>query len=383
MREDTARANVRLSAFIRIAALAILMIGLAVAPARAFETSAPQAILVDFETGTILFEKNADELMPPASMSKMMTVYMVFERLKEGRLGLDDTVTVSDNAWRKGGAASGGSTMFLQPGSEVTIEDLLLGIIVQSGNDASIAVAEAISGSEAEFAEAMTERAREMGLDNSTFTNATGLPDERHRTTARDLALLAMRTIADFPEYYDRYYGVETFTHNGIRQGNRNPLLDEGADGLKTGHTSESGYGLVASAEQGEEMSEEEMNALMLEAYRPLELNQFTVALEDNSLLERGLTAAGQMQGMDADTMRQQIVGFIGMGMMMAPPEVPQALLASASAALTSFVQEGGTLVISADPEEPVSMGAIIDSATAGNFDADMISLSVNHEPAE
>ncbi|MBK8909129.1 MAG: D-alanyl-D-alanine carboxypeptidase [Rhodospirillales bacterium] len=219
----------------------------------AFETEARQALLLDINTGSVLFEKNSDELMPPASMSKMMTVHMVFERLKEGKLKTDDAFIVSENAWRKGGAKSGGSTMFLNIGEEVTVDDLLHGIIVQSGNDACIVVAEGLAGSEAAFAERMTQRARELGLKNSTFTNATGWPDPNHMTTAWDLALLAKATIEQFPELY-KLYSVKEFTHNGIRQGNRNPLLykNMGADGLKTGHTEASGYGLTASAQQGE-----------------------------------------------------------------------------------------------------------------------------------
>ena len=221
-------------------------------PATAFESEAREALLIDAGTGTVLFEKNAQQPMPPASMSKIMTVHMVFEQLREGRLTLEDTVAVSENAWRKGGAKSGGSTMFLKPNSEVSIEELLYGIVVQSGNDASIVVAEALSGSEEEFARQMTERAREMGLENTTFRNSTGLPDPEHLTTAEDLALIAARTILEFPEYYARFYGEKDYTYNGIRQGNRNPLLykDVGADGLKTGHTTAAGYGLTASAER-------------------------------------------------------------------------------------------------------------------------------------
>jgi len=221
--------------------------------ANAFETKAREALLLDMSTGTTLFEKDADQAMPPASMSKMMTTYMVFDRLKKGELKLDDTFTVSANAWEKGGAASGGSTMFLEPGEVVTVEDLIRGIVVQSGNDACIVVAEGLSGSEEAFAEEMTRKGKEIGLLNTTFRNATGLPHPEHMTTARDLATLARRTIEDSPEYY-AYYGEKEFTHNGIRQGNRNPLLykDIGADGLKTGHTSEAGYGLTASAKQGD-----------------------------------------------------------------------------------------------------------------------------------
>jgi len=247
------RSMVQLS---RYASLIVPLVGLvlvgAAPPANAFETRAREALLVDMSTGTTLFEKNADQLMPPASMSKMMTTYMIFDRLKKGELKLDDTFTVSANAWKKGGAKSGGSTMFLEPGEVVKLEDLIRGIIIQSGNDACIVVAEGLAGSEEAFAEQMTQKGKEIGLLNTTFRNATGLPHPEHLTTARDLATLARRTIQDSPEYYS-YYAEKEFTHNGIRQGNRNPLLykDVGADGLKTGHTSEAGYGLTASATQG------------------------------------------------------------------------------------------------------------------------------------
>lgn len=242
----------RYATLIGLAVVALVTAG-AAAPAHAFETQAREALLVDMSTGTTLFEKNADQLMPPASMSKMMTTYMVFDRLKKGELKLDDTFTVSANAWEKGGAASGGSTMFLNPGEEVKLEDLIRGIIVQSGNDACIVVAEGLAGSEQAFAAEMTEKGKEIGLLDSTFRNATGLPHPDHMTTARDLATLARRTIEDSPEYYP-YYAEKEFTHNGIRQGNRNPLLykDINADGLKTGHTNEAGYGLTASATEGD-----------------------------------------------------------------------------------------------------------------------------------
>lgn len=236
---------------IRLATLAMFLT--AANPAAAIETTARQAIMIDMTTGDSLLEKNADELMPPASMTKMMTAHIVFERLRDGRLKLDDMLSVSDNAWKKGGAKSGSSTMFLEPGSKVRVEDLLRGIIVQSGNDASIVVAEALAGSESAFADEMTKRAREIGMKNTTFRNATGWPDPEHLSTARDLAILARDTIRTFPGYY-HYYSEKEFTYNGIRQGNRNPLLYKniGADGLKTGHTKASGYGLTASAKRGD-----------------------------------------------------------------------------------------------------------------------------------
>lgn len=217
----------------------------------ATETVAREAIIVDGTTGRVLFEKNANTRMPPASMSKLMTVYMVFTELQQGNLALDDTFRVSENAWRKGGAKSGSSTMFLEPGKRVSVEELLRGIIVQSGNDACIVVAEGISGSEAAFAEAMTAKARELGMTGSYFVNSTGWPDPDHYMTAEDMANLARRTVQEFPEYY-HFYSETEYTYNGIRQTNRNPLLYKGigVDGLKTGHTSEAGYGLTASAER-------------------------------------------------------------------------------------------------------------------------------------
>lgn len=221
-------------------------------PLKAFETSARNAILVDFDTGAYLYAKNHEDQMPPASMSKLMTVYLIFDRLKSGLLSLDDEFTVSENAWRKGGAASGGSTMFLKIGESVRVDDLLKGIIVQSGNDACIVAAENIAGSEEDFAVLMNETAKKLGLKNSIFANSTGLPDENQLMSAEDLALLARALIKDFGEYYHIFKQKE-FTHNGIKQGNRNPLLYSmsGADGLKTGHTEEAGFCLTGSAVRG------------------------------------------------------------------------------------------------------------------------------------
>ena len=230
-------------------ALAGLLAWLAAAattPAAAIETTAREAFIVDATTGRVLLDKNADDSMPPASMSKIMTTYLVFERLKDGRLSLDDELPVSEKAWRKAG-----SKMFVEVGEQVRVEDLLRGVIVQSGNDACIVLAEGLGGTEEAFAAEMTRKGREIGLTGSSFANSTGWPDPNQRMTARDLATLALRLIADFPEYY-RYYAEKEFTYAGIRQSNRNPLLYKslGADGLKTGHTQEAGYGLTASAVQ-------------------------------------------------------------------------------------------------------------------------------------
>lgn len=221
--------------------------------AEAIETKAREALIVDFDTGTVLLDKNGNEQMPPSSMSKLMTAVMVFDRLKEGSLSLDERFSVSQNAWRKGGAASGGSTMMLEPGQSVRVEDLLRGMIIQSGNDACIVVAENLKGSEEAFAEAMNKRAKEIGLKNSHFMNATGLPEDGHYMTPHDLATLGRYLISHFPEYFS-IYSEREFTFNNIKQRNRNPLLGSmpGADGLKTGHTGVGGYGLTGTARIGE-----------------------------------------------------------------------------------------------------------------------------------
>ena len=215
----------------------------------AFETAAKNAILVDFDTGSYIYTKNHDKKMAPASMSKLMTLYIVFDKIKNGSLSLEDTFTVSENAWRKGGAASGSSTMFLKIGEEVSVENLLKGIIIQSGNDACITVAENIAGSEEDFAELMNETAEKLGLINSSFANSTGWPHPDQQMSAEDLAKLSYLLIKDFNEYY-HLFSQKEFTHNGIKQGNRNPLLYSMpyADGLKTGHTDEAGFCLTASA---------------------------------------------------------------------------------------------------------------------------------------
>ncbi len=238
------RAAGRAAFHVGLVLVACLVVLPLVRPAQAIETQARVAILIDATTGVVLMEKDADQPTPPASMSKIMTVYMVFDRLKESRLSLDDQLLVSERAWRKGG-----SKMFVEVGDQVRVEDLLRGVIVQSGNDACIVLAEGLSGSEEAFAEEMNGKALEIALTGSTFRNSTGWPDPEHRMTARDLATLARRTINDFPDYY-HYYGEREFTYNEIRQGNRNPLLYKtlGADGLKTGHTKEAGYGLTGSA---------------------------------------------------------------------------------------------------------------------------------------
>jgi serine-type D-Ala-D-Ala carboxypeptidase (penicillin-binding protein 5/6) len=218
----------------------------ATTPLGPLDTAAKFAVIIDHVTGAVLLEKDADASMIPSSMTKLMTAYLVYELLRAGRLTLTQELPVSERAWRMGG-----SKMFVQVGTSVKVEDLIRGVIVQSGNDACIVLAEAIAGSDEQFAELMTAKARELGLERTVFRNSTGWPHPEHRSSARDIAILAQRMIRDFPEYY-HYESEKSFRYNGIEQQNRNPLVQKNlADGLKTGHTEEAGYGLVASAERG------------------------------------------------------------------------------------------------------------------------------------
>lgn len=231
--------------------LASLIVWAPRAAAQGFQTQAEQAILVDADSGTVLFEKNADQPFAPASMAKLMTVEILFNEMRQGRLNADSEFVISENAWRRGGASAGGSSMFAQLNSKIKLPDLLRGIIVQSGNDASIAAAEAVGGSEENFARMMTERARQLGLTKSLFRNATGYSHPDQKVTARELALLALHIIETYPEEY-KIFSEREFTWTKIRQQNRNPLLtmNIGADGLKTGFLQESGYALTGSAVQ-------------------------------------------------------------------------------------------------------------------------------------
>jgi serine-type D-Ala-D-Ala carboxypeptidase (penicillin-binding protein 5/6) len=215
-------------------------------PSAGIETQAKHALIVEVETGAVLLDKLANDRMPPASMSKIMTAYMVFDMLKQGRAKLEDELPVSERAWRLQG-----SKMFVPIGGRIKIDDLLKGVIIQSGNDACLVLAEGLAGSEEAFLELMNQKAKEIGLKDSHFANVDGLPSPDHWMTARDLATLSTRTIKDFPEYY-HYYGQIDYEYNNIKQGNRNPLLYKGmgADGLKTGHTEEAGYSLTASVKR-------------------------------------------------------------------------------------------------------------------------------------
>jgi len=225
---------------------AALMLSSASAYALPFETKAKQAYLIDTSTNTVLLEKNADQVMPTSSMSKVMTLYVVFDALKQGYVKMDDAFNVSEKAWKMQG-----SRMFLDVGSKAKVSDLIQGVAIQSGNDATVVLAEGVMGDEAAFVDRMNMAAQELGMKDSHFMNASGWPDPRHYSTARDLATLAGHMIRDFPEYY-KLFSEKEFTYNGIYQPNRLPILGkvEGADGLKTGHTEIAGYGMMGSAER-------------------------------------------------------------------------------------------------------------------------------------
>ncbi len=269
-----------MSFFLRFfAVLCFFAVSSAEVLAATIDTPGKQVILVDATSGTTLFEKNADERMPTSSMSKVMTLYMVFDALKNGRLGLSDELLVSEKAWRMQG-----SKMFIEVGKKIKVEDLVRGVVVQSGNDATVALAEGLGGSEDVFSAEMNVRAKELGLTSSNFINSTGWPDPNHYSTARDLALLAGRLISDHPGYY-HYFAEKEFVFNKIRQPNRNPLLSKGvvgADGIKTGHTEAAGYGLIGSAERNGRRLVLVVNGLSSEKERET---------ESARLLEWGFTA--------------------------------------------------------------------------------------------
>ena len=258
--EKYQRARTNLRAMVAFGALAILLAAILAAVAarvaetkkeEGLQTSVPAAILLDADSDSILYDKNGDELVAPASLAKLMTIEFLFNEIKEGRVKPDDEYIISENAWRKGGAPSHGSTMFAPIHSRVKVSDLIQGIIVDSANDACIAVAEALAGNEGSFGQVLTRRAREIGLGRSTFTNSTGYSDPDLRVTAREMAELARHIIRDYPDFYP-YFSQRDFAWNNIHQQNRNPLLGMGigADGLKTGETSEAGFNLVGSAIQ-------------------------------------------------------------------------------------------------------------------------------------
>jgi D-alanyl-D-alanine carboxypeptidase (penicillin-binding protein 5/6) len=261
--------------------------------AELFETKAREAFLIDADTGTILFSKDADKLIPPASLAKLMTLEMVFHAIEAGRLTLADKFYISVNAWKKGGAGSGGSTMFAAVKSSVPLEDLIKGMAVVSANDACIAIAEGMAGTEDNFARLMTERARKLGLEKSVFRNATGLPEDGEVSTVRELAMLGLHIWRDYPEFY-HYFSLPDFKWNKINQRNRNPLLtmDIGADGMKTGFTDASGYAIVASAQRDGRRLFLAMSGLSSAAER---------AEEARKMLEWGMNAFQKSKLFDSD----------------------------------------------------------------------------------
>lgn len=262
------------------------------APASAMETTAKQAYIIDYETGQVLLDKDANEKMPTSSMSKTLTGYVVYQALESGKITLDQEFPVSEKAWRMQG-----SKMFLPLNSMVKVEDLIRGMLIQSGNDAAVTLAEGVAGSEEAFVQQMNQAAQELGMKDSHFMNASGWPDPDHYSTAHDLALLGRAVIHDFPKYY-KYDSEKEFTYNNIKQGNRNPLLYKniGADGIKTGHTDAGGYGLIGSgAKDGRRVimvlnGMESMDERAQESTRLLEwaLNSFT----NRDVVQKGMKAA-------------------------------------------------------------------------------------------
>lgn len=238
--------NIILKNFI---AATVVTLAVVTAQSAQIKTQAKHAIMIEGATGAVLFEHDADVIMPPSSMSKLMTIYLTFERLRDGNILMDDEFEVSEEVWRKWRLQ--GSTMFLKAGQKVTVHDLLMGVVVQSGNDACAALAEGMAGSEEVFVEWSNRKAEDLGMNTTHFTNVNGWPEEGHYTSARDLAILSQRLATEFPEYYTMFR-EKKFTYNDIAQNNRNPLLYNmpSADGLKTGHTEDAGYGLAASAVQ-------------------------------------------------------------------------------------------------------------------------------------
>jgi D-alanyl-D-alanine carboxypeptidase (penicillin-binding protein 5/6) len=234
---------------IRLPVISCLILCLAALPAQAFETKAKQAIVVDYDTGSILLTKDADQRMPTSSMSKVMTMYVIFKAIHDGQLKWDQELPVSKEAryGPDGGWADEGSRMYVEIDSKVKVSDLARGVIIQSGNDATVVLAEGLAGTEASFAELMNKEAAHLGMKGSHFVNASGWPDPNHYSTAKDLAILAWNLIHQYPEEY-KLYSEKEFTFNNIKQGNRNPLVQKGVgDGVKTGHTTEAGYGLIGS----------------------------------------------------------------------------------------------------------------------------------------
>lgn len=336
-------------------------------------TKADYAYILDADTGQTLYSKRGDEAMTPASMTKIMTAFVVYERIRDGRLSLDEEFVVSENAWRKGGAASGGSTMFLELGSKVSVENLLKGVIIQSGNDACIVLAEGIMGSEEAFSAEMTRRAKELGLESASFKNVTGLYEDGHEISSADLAKLAYITMTQFPEQY-AIYKEDAFTWNGIRQPNRNPLLGEvpGADGLKTGHLDISGYGLVGSAVRDGQRRIIVLNGLESMADRATEARRVMraafVDFKSQQVVEAG-TIVGELDVFlgDADTVDLIATDTIKMGVHLDSLRDLEAFII-AEGPIKAPVAEGdvlGQLVVRAPGVEDIVTDVVAGSSVA------------------
>ncbi len=352
-----------------------------------FDTAASHAVIMDYETGIVLYSKNDDEPMPPASMSKIMTVLMVFEALKAGSITLDTEFTTSEHAWRTGGFASGSSTMCLTPNERVSVDDLLHGVIVLSGNDASIVLAEGLSGSESAFAADMEYRAEELGLTSASFRNATGWPDPEHLISARDLAEIARISIRDHPELYEIYAQREFgFCDEApSNRYNRNPILGliEGADGLKTGHTEGSGYGLVASAVRNGQRRIVVFNGMSSNAERSREAERMLRAAFADFQVSRPFKAGDEVAELDVylgerDTVPVRVDEDIVVGHHRRAARDAAARVTYA-APLRAPIREGdvvGTLIVEIPGvppiEKPVTAAASVDKeglvgqATAG-----------------
>lgn len=304
-----------------LAVAALLGVALAIpTSAQTIQTSARWALLMDADTGSVLFQKDADAPMSPASMVKVLTAEIVFKELREGRITLDTEFPVSEYAWRTGGAMSRGSAMFARLNEQIKVSDLLRGLIIQSGNDASIVLAEGLAGSEDAFAALMNKRARELGMRDSNFTNSWGKSDPRQKTTARDLAKLAVHVIKTYPDFY-KIYAEPEFTWNKIRQMNRNPLLtmNMGADGLKTGNIDDSGFGLIGSAVQGEQRLILVINGLKTAKERTDESRKFITwgfrAFDTRDVFKAGETV-GTAVVFGGDTNRVPLVSKIPVRLM-------------------------------------------------------------------
>ena len=356
----------------------------AIAQESAFETIAPHAAIVDYETGTVLFEKNAREAIAPSSMTKVMTADIVFEALESGELSPDQMFRTSQYAWETGGTKSGSSTMFLPLDSETSVMDLLKGVIVQSGNDACIVLAEGMNGSDAAFADRMTERARELGLESATFRNSTGWPHPDHKISMLDLAKLADHTIREHGDYYDMY-AIPSFEWNGIEQANRNPLLGrlDGADGLKTGHTEAAGYGLVASAERNGERRIVVVNGLESIGDRSRESERLMRAAFDQFKVYELFADGAEVGEVDvymgaADTVKVAAKGSIKSGLFRGDrKDLASRIEYTEAVAPISAGDEVATLVIS-EPgrdERRVSLVAMEDVPAKGAFGKAMAAL--------